>query len=720
MPLGKRPEDAEVKSLGDWINSLNKEAIPTAVAATETKRSRPMLKYLDFVELALRDISQVDEHDQPFMRYFSYRDQYNGMMSCESHETFLKRMKVLAGGFKKLLNSLSYGPELVFPEEVEGSDGLLVRVDLRDLEWSEDDYNFLINEYFYGVDPTSDAQLHSLAKATQTQLPIMRVDWFMSNGARPKVYNRLMKLPLNIAELEKRFQVPVEQNIERRRIVRAGFADGSSGVSDHNRMLERHDMPFGGYYWKSYDFAGDVGKQVLKRFPAGPEGVRLKAGLEAFDHDGGEMIFSLPNGMQGYYLSTDKGDQLDIGPTAIVSFRKRPIGKGVEIINARSCFDCHFDGILSKRDQLREHIETSTLFSKDQQDELLAVYVPQEELNEVYKRDTDRFVAALDRLEITEPTSGGGKTSLKAPGGAEIFTYFADKYEDELNFEQLAAEFDMTPEEFSSDIRRLTDVNALRIGIDWVATLESGATIPRVEVEEQFPFMLEPLLQLRALHRGVNADPAVAADNTAYQQPVDNTAYQQPVEKKKEEPAVANTDAYQQPTQGQATGGDQYAAAANTYVTPAYKQEDKAQADKVKLALLVPSTTAKVGDYLSFELTTNHSCELQVMYVEDTGNVEIIPDVMIGNTTLNAGERRLIPQPGSGNLTFDSPSPGETMLAYCRIGGLGDQKLTAEKAKELAASSKQPTTRGLAVNLAKQAEKDNGASGLQMVTFEIK
>jgi hypothetical protein len=406
------------------------------------------------------------------------------------------------------------------------------------------------------------------------------------------------------------------------------------------------------------------------------------------------MIFSLPNGMQGYYLSTDKGDQLDIGPTAIVSFRKRPIGKGVEIINARSCIDCHFDGILSKRDQLREHIETSTLFSKDQQDELLSIYVQQEELNEVYKRDTDRFVAALDRLGITEATSGGGKTSLKAPGGAEIFTYFADKYEDELNFEQLAAEFDMTPEQFASDIRRLTDVNALRIGIDWVATLESGATIPRIEVEEQFEFMLEPLLQLRPLKRGVNADVAV------YKPAADNTGYQKPEEKKE--------------------NADEYAAAtANTYVAPAYKQDDKAQADKVKLALHVASTSAKVGDYLSFELSTNHACELQLMYVEDTGNVEIIPDVMIGNTTLDAGERRLIPQPGTGNLTFDAPSAGETMLAYCRIGGLGDQKLTAETAKKLIAT-KQPTTRGIAVNLAKQAEADNGASGLQMVTFEIK
>src|SRR5690606_11741135 len=196
-----------------------------------------------------------------------------------------------------------------------------------------------------------------------------------------------------------------------------------------------------------------------------------------------------------------------------------------------------------------EHIETSTLFSKDQQDELLAVYVPQEELNEVYRRDTERFVAALDRLGITEATAGGGKTGLKAPGGAEIFTYFADKYEDELNFEQLAAEFDMTPEQFASDIRRLTDVNALRIGIDWVATLESGATVPRVEVEEQYAFMLQPLLQMRPLKRGSYTE--AVATNTGYSQPaVDNSAYQQPEQKQDQayqQPEQKQDQAYQQP-----------------------------------------------------------------------------------------------------------------------------------------------------------------------------
>ncbi|HEV7307870.1 c-type cytochrome [Ensifer sp.] len=677
MPLGKRPSADEIKVLEDWINALNEKSLPQTAAA-KPDRARPILTYDQFVEAALKDVATVNALDRPYMRYFSYRDQYNGMMGCEDDQTFMKRMDVLAGGFKKLLNSLSYAPKLALPTEVDGTNGLLVRVDLRDLQWDAADYDFLIKRYFYGVDPESDASLSALSKETATQLPIMRVDWFMSNGARPEIYNRLMRLPTEISGLEKRFKIDVADNIRRRNVLRAGFADGSSGVSDHNRMLERHDMPFGGYYWKSYDFGGDVGKQVLKRFPHGPrELAPLDAGLVPFEHDGGEMIFSLPNGLQGYYLSTSAGKQLDVGPTTIVSFRKRPIGKGVEIINARSCVDCHADGILSKRDQLREQIETSTLFSKDQQDVLLAMYVKQEELDETYRKDRDRFVNALQTLGVTEPTPDGGLQSKHAPGDAEIITYSADKYEDELDFDGLAAEFDMTPKQFSDAIRRVTDTDVLRLGLDWVTTLEAGGTIPRNEVEQQYALLLEPLVQRRPLD--------TAAIVVAGAEP--------PTDAKPQSIAAA---------------------------VPDYRKEDAGSASKLELTLNVTSTTAKVGDELSFELSANQACELQILYVEENGNVEVIPDVMIGNTTLQPGEKRLIPQPGTGTLNFDTPAAAETMLAFCRAGGLGDQRLTVEKARDYVAKSRLPPTRGLAVNLAKKAQADGGASSVQMVTFEIR
>ena len=68
-------------------------------------------------------------------------------------------------------------------------------------------------------------------------------------------------------------------------------------MSKNNRLIERHTIPTG-YFWTSYDFKGDRPKQSLFVHPLGPDGA------DGFKHDGGETIFSLPNGFQAYYLNT--------------------------------------------------------------------------------------------------------------------------------------------------------------------------------------------------------------------------------------------------------------------------------------------------------------------------------------------------------------------------------------------------------------------------------
>ena len=69
----------------------------------------------------------------------------------------------------------------------------------------------------------------------------------------------------------------------------------SSGVSGQNRMVERHDAQFGAY-WKSYDFKPNNTKSDLAQFPLGPVFKDHPFEKLAFEHDGGELIFNLPNG----------------------------------------------------------------------------------------------------------------------------------------------------------------------------------------------------------------------------------------------------------------------------------------------------------------------------------------------------------------------------------------------------------------------------------------
>ena len=113
--------------------------------------------------------------------------------------------------------------------------------------------------------------------------------------------------------------------------------------------------------------------------------------------------------------------------------------------------------------------------------------------------------------------------------------------------------------------------------------------------------------------------------------------------------------------------------------------------------------------------------------MEADGNVEVIPQEMIGDKFLTANKPRRVPDPSTGDLVFDRADENETLLLFCRSGGLGDKRLSAEDAKKLAEKSKQPPARGLAIQLfeknkeeGKKDAKLKGASAIHMVTFNVK
>src|SRR5262245_23334617 len=117
-------------------------------------------------------------------------------------------------------------------------------------------------------------------------------------------------------DLERKLGVYVADNFKRDKLARAGFT--ASGVSGQNRMVERHESPYGAY-WKSYDFKSNAGRGNLFRFPLGPAFAGNPYADQAFAHDGGEIIFNLPNGLQGYLLVNGKDGRIDEGPVEVVS-----------------------------------------------------------------------------------------------------------------------------------------------------------------------------------------------------------------------------------------------------------------------------------------------------------------------------------------------------------------------------------------------------------------
>ncbi len=216
---------------------------------------------------------------------------------------------------------------------------------------------------------------------------------FVARAARPPLYEQVLRLPDNARPLEQKLGVDVGNNFRRNRLARAGFA--RSFVSSQNRLVERHDSLYGAY-WKSYDFKPETGRAKLTRFPLGPLNL-FPAGKhpfsnQAFAHDGGEIIFGLPNGLQAYLLVDGKDERIDVGPIEVVSDALKTGGTPA-IVNGVSCMSCHKHGMIAFTEGLRG---TSAVFGEAEV-HVRKLYPSQDVWNALLAKDEKRFLEALEQ-----------------------------------------------------------------------------------------------------------------------------------------------------------------------------------------------------------------------------------------------------------------------------------------------------------------------------------
>ena len=353
--------------------------------------------------------------------------------------------------------------------------------------------------------------------------------------------------------------------------------------------------------------------------------------------------------------------------------------------------------MIAKRDQLRDVMMTSQRYSQEQLDRMLEIYIPNEKLIEIYKTDSAAFLTALSNLNATEKSPTGRLTSLAAPasvGGGEIFTYLADQHFEAIDLNGLAREFYMNVEMLRARATRLGDPRLTVVLSDWLSRLDGGAKLHRSEIETYYAEMLPRLTELRP-YKYAGGYVAAAAPTQTYKADVDKAV--------------------------------QYAAAkSQTSFTPAetalldHDPARKMLADRLKLSLSVPATTVYVNDLLEFDIRASQRCELQIFYVEEGKKIEELPQAILGAQFLEAGEVRRIPYEASGlQIRFDTPGTGETMLAYCRAGGLAHLRMDEASVAQYANERSLPLTRGISIEAASQVARDEGASATNHVTFNV-
>ena len=428
MPLGQPQLPTQsIDTIRNWILAGAPDWTATSVSDGDFISPGEVL---NTIETHLMSLSSFD---RAFARYFTMTHLYNAGEAPGILQEY-------RNGLSKLVNSLSWGVTVTNPQPIDPQ-GTIFYIDLRHYEWDRNDgWTQIEGAYPYPIAFDAPAQtalreqLGRLQGEMKCDIPSVHIDWFLATASLPPLYHELLSLPLTDRELETRLEVDVTQNLLNApgvRVWRAGT--NNSGVSNNNRVIERHTSRYGAY-WKSYDFAGSVGTQNIFTHPI------------SFTHDGGEVVFNLPNGLQGYYLVNASGFRLDEAPINIVS---NPAASDPTVRNGLSCMGCHTEGMKTFEDEVRPVIESNANPTYDKA-QALRLYVEQSEMDTLLSEDMERYRGALEE-------TGG------VSGGVEPISRFHEVFQGPVDAAHAAAAVGLETEAFQEKIRE--NVGLQNIGL---------------------------------------------------------------------------------------------------------------------------------------------------------------------------------------------------------------------------------------------------------------
>ena len=431
MPLNAPPlSQPAIDTIRDWIAVGAPDWRDTFESDSTFITPKKMLETIE------NHVNSLSPFDRTFARYFTLTHLYN---AGETTEALLAYRRALS----KLVNSLSWGRKVTNPRPID-SEETIFYIDLRDYEWEIgiNRWTLIEAEYPYQIEFNAPTQtglrekLTNLREAMDCEVPFIHVDWFLATASLPPLYHDILGLPETDRELETRLEVNVVENLRNaagRRVWRAGFNE--SGVSNHNRVLERHESRYGAY-WKSYDFAGSVGAQNIFTHPL------------SFTHDGGEIIFNLPNGLQAYLLVDAGGNRLNEAPISIV---RNPAASDPTVRNGLSCIGCHTEGMKDFEDEVRSVVQQNANppFNKDR---ALRLYTDQATMDVLVAEDTQRYREALWEA------SG-------VFGGIEPIQRFHEAFQGPVDAAHTAAVVGLETEVFLEKIRGNTSLQNLGLAV---------------------------------------------------------------------------------------------------------------------------------------------------------------------------------------------------------------------------------------------------------------
>ncbi len=443
MPPAGQPalNEQEKDAVRRWI-AAGAPAFPAdAGKPDETKREAAFkdVSGVDYVlKRILAHVRDARPEDMPYLRYFSIN--HILMAGATPAELELQR-----DALAKAINHLSWEGTLVRPRAIDPPADSILVIDIRQLGWHLQPFerikdgksigksplnlfDLVLLEYPFGLayeDSETWERLlreYTVPAGLVRPIPYVRADWFVSTITQPTLYEDLLQLPFTLKELEARLGVDSDANLANGIARRAGLA--VSGVSRNNRVVERHPLrSWRGSYWKSFDFKSSKGPENIFKDP-----IQLHP-------TGGEMIFNLPNGLQGYLVADGKGNRVEAAPTDIVTDK---FAEDRTVRNGLSCMRCHDQGMKGFADAVRPALLRLPGLPGFDKRLALQLYPEAKVMDGLLKEDGERFLKALAKAlgkpqgreplipvshrYLDEPlslTTAAGELGLNDPAGLE-------------------------------------------------------------------------------------------------------------------------------------------------------------------------------------------------------------------------------------------------------------------------------------------------------------
>ena len=400
------PTYSQIELVGQFIDELGipdpQSCEPLAFMDVETQ-----------IQLMRADMADRDTRDRPFTRYLTVSYSAN---AGDCGRALQRQRYALFKG----INSVSTDPTVTQPVAIDEAE-TIYRIDIRDYGWDrsidlqdndvsdpanvdfEDGWEAIIanpTTAAYAVEYQGEAA-DDLALDAHTRVPFMPVNAFIQATEFGDLYYTLIGGRQSLFDFERDvLRIDTIERADENDLMRAGFSN--SGVSKQERVLNRFDsgIAAGLSYWISFDFDGGNGGEGANGFERNVANDSIFANPLKFRFGGGEAIFSLQNGMQGYYAADGAGNRLATAPIGVVI---DPAQNNGRVTNGASCHSCHNAGMISFTDSVRQYVvDNKVRFDRDTFDAVMDQYPDAATFQRQMDRDSNIHLQAAELAGVPQ------------------------------------------------------------------------------------------------------------------------------------------------------------------------------------------------------------------------------------------------------------------------------------------------------------------------------